>query len=243
MLDLEEVLKGTTQLLSRLTLYAGVAVPPRLTEETVVRVEVIDLGPTLLVLVVGQHGAVEKRVVDRPADLLGETLGGVGRKLDSLGGLTFPDAQARALRLAGETPGNEREVLIAVAEALGDMQAAPRGTHVLIGGVSNLATEAAHWRRETMRHLIEALERESEMLMLLQDVSEAAEEMSVTIGTEHPSTREWDASVVAAPFRSGEQALGTIGVVGPTRMDYMSVMASVRAVARRLSELATELGA
>ncbi|HLB61965.1 MAG TPA: heat-inducible transcriptional repressor HrcA [Actinomycetota bacterium] len=243
MLDLEEVLRGTTQLLSRLTQYAGVAVPPRLTDETVVRVEVIDLGPTLLVLVVGQHGAVEKQAIDRPADLTGETLEGVGRRLDTLRGLTLPEAQARALRLAGETPGTEREVLIAVAEALGDMQAMPRGTHVLIGGVSNLASEAAHWRRETMRHMIEALERESEMLMLLQDVSGPQEDMSVTIGTEHPSTGEWDASVVAAPFRSGDQALGTIGVVGPTRMDYVSVMASVRAVAKRLSELATELGA
>ena len=48
---------------------------------------------------------------------------------------------------------------------------------------------------------------------------------------------------MAAPFRAGETALGAIGVVGPTAMDYVSVMASVRAVARRLSELATELGA
>jgi transcriptional regulator of heat shock response len=44
-----------------------------------------------------------------------------------------------------------------------------------------------------------------------------------------------------APFRAGDATIGTIGIVGPTRMDYLSAMASVRAVARRLSELATEL--
>ena len=43
-----------------------------------------------------------------------------------------------------------------------------------------------------------------------------------------------------APFKAGDATVGTIGVVGPTRMDYLSAMASVRAVAKRLSEIATE---
>jgi len=80
------------------------------------------------------------------------------------------------------------------------------------------------------------------MLRLMRDVSDT-EGLSITIGAEHPSTGEWDASLVAAPFRAGDTSIGTIGVVGPTRMDYTSVIASVRAVAKRLSELATELGA
>ena len=45
---------------------------------------------------------------------------------------------------------------------------------------------------------------------------------------------------MTAPFKAGEATVGTIGVVGPTRMDYLSAMASVRAVAKRLSEIAIE---
>ena len=48
---------------------------------------------------------------------------------------------------------------------------------------------------------------------------------------------------MAAPFRQGETPLGSIGIVGPTRMDYLTAMTTVRAVARRLSDLATALGA
>lgn len=242
MLDLEEVLHGTTQLLSRMTQYAGVAVPPSLSEEKVVRVEVVDLGATLLVLIVSQHGSVEKRVVDRPEGASGATLQSVARRLETIRDLSLRDAQARALKLAAESSELERDVMLAVALAVGDMQVDAKSPHVLITGVANLADEAAHWRRETVRRLLEALEHESEMLRLLRDVGDM-EDVSVTIGTEHPSTGEWDASVVAAPFRSGEISLGTIGVVGPTRMDYVGVMASVRAVAKRLTELATELGA
>jgi len=69
----------------------------------------------------------------------------------------------------------------------------------------------------------------------------AAEDVRVTIGAEHPTTGEWEASIVTAPFKAGDVNLGTIGVVGPTRMDYLSAMASVRAVAERLSEAVTEL--
>ena len=68
------------------------------------------------------------------------------------------------------------------------------------------------------------------------------EEFSITIGHEDPATRQWEASVVAAPYRAGETTLGSIGVVGPTRMDYLTSIAAVRAVARRLSDLAEQLG-
>jgi heat-inducible transcriptional repressor len=239
MLDLEEVLRGTTQLLSHMTQYAAVAVPPTASEELLLKVEVIDLGAALMVLVVGQHGRVDKQVIDRPERLDGSALGAIDRRLRSLSGLPLPDAQAKLLKLAGEGRGVERAVLLAVARALGEVQATGRPAHVLVGGVANLADEAARWRQETVRRLFEALERESEMLRLLKDV--AATDLSVTIGAEHPATGEWDAALVAAPFGSGDTPFGTIGVVGPTRMDYLGVMASVRAVARRLSELAAEL--
>ena len=241
MLDLEEVLKGTTQLLGRLTQYAGLAVPPSMSDEQLVRVEMIDLGPSVMVLVIGQHGRVEKAIVDRPRDLDGQALESLERRLgDSFRGMSVVEAQARALRLAGESAPAERELFLVVAGRLGDMQRGKGSEHVLVGGVANLTDEVAHWRRETVRRLVEALEHESELLRLLRDAG-SAEDVSVTIGAEHPATGEWEASIVAAPFRAGDVPIGTIGVVGPTAMDYFTVVASVRAVARRLSELATEL--
>jgi heat-inducible transcriptional repressor len=244
MVDLEEVLRGTTQLLSRLTQYAGLAVPPTGGDEAILRLELIDVGQALMILVVGQRGRVEKALVDRPEGVDAALISGLQRRLrDRFAGKELAASQALALKLAAESTGIERDVLLAIADTFGAMQAAPRTHHVVIGGVANLADEAAHWRRETIRRLFEALERESDMLELLRDVTPAGEDVSVTIGAEHPQTSEWEAALVAAPFRAGSAALGTIGVVGPTAMDYVSVMASVRAVAKRLSELATELGA
>jgi heat-inducible transcriptional repressor len=240
-MDLEEVLKGSVQLLSRLTQYAGLAVPPCASEEPIVRLELIDMGPTMMVLAVGQHGRVDKRVFDRPGEIDPATIADAERRLDALRGLTYLEAQASLLQLAAEGPPDEHNLMLHVAETLRQSSAPDQGAHMVVGGVANLTDEAKLWRRETVRRLFEALERENEMLRVLQDVREAHDELSVTIGTEHPSTGEWDASLVMAPFRAGDATLGTIGVVGPTRMDYLSAMASVRAVAKRLSELATEI--
>ena len=237
--DLEEVLKGSVQLLSRLTQYAGLAVPPSAIEEPIVRVELIDMGPTLMILAVGQHGRVDKQVVDKPEGLDTATLKQADRRLQSLRGLTYLDAQARLLKLAAEGSPARRELLLFVAETLRVATQGEGAAHVVVGGASNLADEAQQMRRDTLRRLFETLEREQEILTVLRDISSTHAGLNVTIGAEHPSTGDWEASIITAPFKTGETTLGTVGVVGPTRMDYLS--ASVRAVAKRLSELAKEL--
>jgi heat-inducible transcriptional repressor len=237
--DLEEVLKGSVQLLSRLTQYAGLAVPPSASEESVVRLELIDMGPTLMILAVGQHGRVDKRVIDRPADVDTATLRTTERRLQALHGETYVGAQARLLQLAAEGNRDQHDLLLNVADLLRVATQGEHSAHVVVGGASNLADEAQQMRRETLRRLFETLERETEMLAVLEDIGKG--DLNVTIGAEHPSTGEWEASIITAPFRTGETTLGTIGVVGPTRMDYLSAMASVRAVAKRLSEVAMEL--
>jgi heat-inducible transcriptional repressor len=240
MLDLEEVLKGTTQLLSKMTQYAGLAVPPGGSDELVLRTELLEVGNALMFLAIGQHGRVDRSLLDRPDGLDGEDLDALDRRLAEIfRGRTVAEARTEALKATATARGAERSVLAAASDVFGEMQSGGGTHHVLIGGVANLADEAAHWRRETVRRLFEALENESEMFEVLRDVR--TEDVNVTIGAEHPNTGEWQASIVSAPFRAGSTALGTVGVVGPTAMDYVTVMASVRAVARRLSELATEL--
>jgi heat-inducible transcriptional repressor len=238
-LDLEEVLKGSVHLLSRLTQYAGLAVPPGASDEHLVRLEVIDMVPTLLVLVVGQHGRVDKQIIDRPEHIDAPALATAERRLDAVRGTTYLDAQATLLQKAAAEPPGVHDVLLIAADVLRMATQGVRAGHVVVGGVANLTDDTQAWRRDTLRRLVETLEREQEMVQVLQDIA-PAEDVRVTIGEEHPTTGEWGASIVAAPFTAGDATLGTIGIVGPTRMDYFSAMAAVRAVAKRLSDAAVE---
>jgi heat-inducible transcriptional repressor len=238
-LDLEEVLKGSVHLLSRLTQYAGLAVPPGPSDEHLVRLEVIDMGPTLLVLAIGQHGRVDKQIIDRPDHIDAADVAAAERRLDSVRGTNYLDAQASLLRMAATEPTGVHDVLLVAADVLRMATQGERAGHVLVGGVANLTDDAQAWRRDTLRRLFETLEREQDMLRVLQDLA-SSDDVAVTIGEEHPTTGEWGASIVTAPFKAGDATVGTIGIVGPTRMDYLSAMTAVRAVARRLTEVAGE---
>ena len=238
-LDLEEVLKGSVQLLSRLTQYAGLAVPPGPSDEHLVRLEVIDMGPTLLVLAVGQHGRVDKQIIDRPEHIDAHAIEDASRKLDAVRGTTYVEAQAGLLRMAATEPAGTHDVLLVAADVLRMATEGERASHVLVGGVANLTDETQAWRRDTLRRLFETLEREHDMLQVLQEVAPSTD-VRVTIGDEHPSTGEWGASIVTAPFTAGDATIGTIGIVGPTRMNYLSAMTAVKAVAERLSDEAEQ---
>jgi heat-inducible transcriptional repressor len=240
--DVDEILRGTTQLLSRLTRYASLALAPSARESAAVRCELVRLGSGLLLLVVFENGRVEKRMLEAPSEWRSDDV--------ERASLIAMEATQGRTALGGMEALNERAVtvaeplrsiLITVAEALGSIDHTTEVEHVLVGGVANIASEDAFERRETLRQIFEALEREQEILRLLREAA-STPLVSVTIGRENPMPGMWEASVVAAPYVAGGRSVGTIGVVGPMRMDYGAAISAVRAVAERLSAAVEALG-
>jgi heat-inducible transcriptional repressor len=84
--------------------------------------------------------------------------------------------------------------------------------------------------------MLEALEEQVVLLRLLGEIT-APSKVRVSIGHENPYSELASASVVATGYGPGDQALATLGVLGPTRMDYPGTMGAVRAVARYVSRI------
>jgi heat-inducible transcriptional repressor len=233
--NVDEILRGTTQLLSRLTRYASLALAPSPRQMEIARAELVNLGTGTMLLVIFDTGGVEKRMIDLPPEATDDDADGVSRTLTE----TFRGKHVAAARAALDErsrSGNqtERTIMRRVSEALASIEEAAVAEHVVMGGVANIATEEAFQRRETVQQVYEALERESAILRLLREAA-ATPPVSVMIGRENPLPEMWEASVVAAPYMAGHGSVGTIGVVGPTRMDYAAAISAVRAVADRLS--------
>src|SRR2546427_3499255 len=230
--DVDAILRGTTQLLSRLTRYASLALAPSQRETAIIRSELIRLGTAVLLLVVFDTGHVEKRVIESAGEMADEDVDRVSKKMtEAFRGRTLSEADAIALELERTAESRDRPILGRVAEALSSIGETAETEHIFLGGVANIAAETGFDRRETLRQIYEALERESAVLRLLREAA-ATPPVSVTIGREHPVTEMWEASLVAAPFGAGG-GLGTIGVVRPTRIDYLAAISAVRAVAER----------
>jgi heat-inducible transcriptional repressor len=126
----------------------------------------------------------------------------------------------------------------AVSDAIGDMIEMQR--RVFVGGAANLAAaETLGSERETLVRVYEAMDRQTDLLRLLE---EAIRPVSVRIGSEVAVEDLHSISVVAAPYGGAGEGAGSLGVIGPIRMDYVRAMAIVAAVARTLEASLRELG-
>jgi heat-inducible transcriptional repressor len=230
---LEQVLHDTSQLLANLTHYASVVVAPSAEGATVRSVQVVGLGPrTGLAVAVMANGAVEKGTIDFDRDIGDERLAAATAHLSAhLVGSTLADA-------AGVPDTGDRET-DAVVDAAGQaLHRDPEGDadHVYVGGASRMA--AAFDAVDTVRQVLGVLEQEYVVVGLLREVIDRG--VSVSIGAEHGDPPLSECSVVVAPYNVEGERAGTIGVLGPTRMNYPHAMAAVAVVSQRLGRRLSE---
>jgi heat-inducible transcriptional repressor len=238
--EIEQMLQDTSRLLGDLTSYAGVVVGPAPSEAAVRSVQIVGLTPTTaLVVAVLSNGAVEKHSVDFADG--GPTLAeGVGE--ERIGAATA--------HLAAHLNGSNRAalpVLPATGDAVTDelCELALRSLredsgedpdHVFVGGTSRIAR--AFDALETVREVLGILEQQYVVVTLLRDVLDRG--LQVAIGTETGMAPLAECALIVAPYEVEGEPAGTIGVLGPTRMDYPQAMAAVAVVSHRLSERLTE---
>jgi heat-inducible transcriptional repressor len=247
--DLDDVVTRSTRLLSQLTRQVAVVQYPTLSRSTVRHVELVSLAPTRLLLVlILSTGRVEQRLLEVTEEVSEETLATLRTQINTaVAGAVIADA-GEALRAIAhpadqpaDQPADDRRnpLASAVAEALIEAMNDHRSDErISIGGTSNLARFGDSFDT-AVRPLLEALEEHVVLLKLMGEAT-AGGLVTVRIGAEGPYQELSQTSVVATGYGPGDEALATLGVVGPTRMDYPGSMAAVRAVARYLSRILDE---
>jgi len=238
--ELEEMLRNTSRLLSRLTSTAAVVVGEAADPASVRSVQLVGLGPTTyLIVVVLSSGSVVKRTVERTSDVDDATLHTVGAHLTSrLFGqsLTRLDRLVPTVSPGGRVLGEvEDPVLVEAVDAL-RAAAVESGRSVHIDGASHIA--GAFDASDTLREVLGLLEQQVSVVTLLRDVLDRG--LTVAIGSETGVAPLAECSLVVAPYLVGGEPAGTIGVLGPTRMNYQETLAAVAVVSSRLSRLLSE---
>jgi heat-inducible transcriptional repressor len=230
---IDDLLHDTSQLLARITHHASLIVGP---QPDVVRIRDVHLSrlqpDLLLAVVILSNGGVEKQLVTVDVAVGDDDVGAAGTRLcQVLLGRTL--GELPALPEAATGP-DDVDVVVRAAygalRALGDRLA---GEPLYVGGVSRLAAEheafgdTAHATR-----LLELLEQHTVLAALLRELLGPG--LIVRIGSENEQADLRDCSIVLAPYLVEGEPVGTVGVLGPTRMDYRQATAAVTAVSQRL---------
>jgi heat-inducible transcriptional repressor len=238
--EVEEALQATTEMLSQVTRLLAVVSAPPLEAATVKRVEVLPIQPdVVLVVVIASTGSVTdlRFAFDEAIDPGLVTW--AGEYLDER--LSGARIGSRAVKLAFDEPGlgqRERAFLQAIRSAF--EQAADENRQLFIGGTAGLLDEMRAEEIGAYRSLMEALEKRAALLDVLAQRTDPRRPFArVGEELEQPGLR--DLSLVGASYGLTTQALGTVSLLGPLRMDYEKALHSVRSAAHELSRFVEDV--
>jgi heat-inducible transcriptional repressor len=236
--DLDDMVQRSVRLLAQLTQQVAIVQYPTLARSSVRHVELIQLTSTrLLIVLILSTGRVEQRVIELPLELGEDSLADLRTRINR-GAMGQPITLAAGAlgALAEQVAPQDRTQAAVIAAALVEAMSNERNDErVVVGGTANLARFGDSFD-QSIKPMLEALEEHVVLLKLLGEAT-TSDSITVRIGHEGPYEELASTSVVATGYGPGEEALGSLGIVGPTRMDYPGSMAAVRAVARYVSTI------
>ncbi len=233
---MEEMVHEAARLLARATQYASVVAAPRLEASVFRRLDLIALDETRIVaVVVADPGFVQHRIVEVGCPVSQEQCDAAAERLNRrLIGLRYGDIGRDLLAGLREETG-QGELYDAVADLLTGSLGDRQSDKVYLEGTLNILNQPEFRDIERARSLLALLEAR-EILNQVLSMAARTSGTTVIIGQENPVVALRECSVVSAAYRLGDEVIGAIGVLGPTRMDYSKAVGMVQYVADHLSE-------
>lgn len=235
----QALLAAASNMLSAITHLAGVVTLPRREHRSWRHIEFVPLsGNRVLAILVVNEGEVQNRVLNLGRPYEAATLQEISNYLNShFTGRDLATLRSELLAELNRTRESMNELMrtaIAMAEKMVQARPAEEQANYVLAGETNLMEFAELSDVEKLRRLFEAFSQKREILHLL-DQCIAAQGVQIFIGEESGYRVLDECSVVTAPYRVGDEVVGVLGVIGPTRMAYERVIPIVDVTARLLS--------
>ena len=230
----QKIIANAAQMLSSLSQFAGVVQSPR-RESVFQQIEFLRLSEKrILLVIVDPRGDVQNRLLLTEVDYTpGQLIQSANYLNQNYAGLTFDEVRAR---LSGELAQLRDDMgrLMQVAVEAGS-EAMAEGDDMIIAGERNLLSVSdLSSNMSSLRQMFEMFEQKTGLMQLL-DVSSKAGGVQIFIGGESKLVPMDEMSVVTAPYEVNGRIVGTLGVIGPTRMAYERVIPIVDITAKLLS--------
>lgn len=234
--DPQRLISSASQLLSQLTRFAGLVVAPRRRSVAFRHVEFIALSEKrVLLIIVGSDGDVQNRILvtDR-AYSSGELTQAANFLNQNYSGSDFDAIRERVHAELSQVRFDISALMSGVLDA-GSLAMREKRDDLVLSGEGNLlrVDDLSH-NLAALRRLFEVFETKTALLQLLE-TSQRAEGVKIFIGGEAGESGLEDCSLIAAPYEVDGVVVGTVGVVGPTRMAYERIIPIVDITAKLLS--------
>ncbi len=235
--QVEGVIRSAAGVLSDATKYTSVIVAPKLGTLRIKHVQLVPVAErTALMVIVTNVGIVKDALIRVPEDMDADDLYSISRMLTE----KLADKPLEAVRQAfsellrdaeqnRKLLGETLQVIEKRLEAGGD------ASDVIVGGSANLLEYPEYSDVTKARNFLAVLESKDKLRRIVG--RDGGMEITIRIGPENQVPELNDCSIVTASYRVGDQSTGTLGIIGPTRMNYNRVISVLDFMARALSDV------
>jgi heat-inducible transcriptional repressor len=234
--DVGGLIHYTGQLLAKLTSYAALVMMPGLFGGRIRHIQLVPLVlPRVTLVVVLDGGTVQNHVFEVPEGIGEEDLAVISAVLSAkLKGMTVAGIRRTVMSEINLELSRYRDVLNKALEVLADERGSAGAGKIYLDGMFNILNQPEFQNVERVRTLLGLLEQEEVLKELLAETAPSAG-VTVRIGSEMSSRYVAECSMVSAVFRMGGRDVGTLAVLGPTRMEYARIVPLMEFAARSLT--------
>lgn len=232
-----DVIACAAQAISDVTNYTAVATMPQASSVHIRRVQLVPLTEkaALLILVTDQ-GLIKDVVIPVDKHLSDDHLYDISKLLtEQLAGLSTVDVRMKLQDII-DTFGYHQQMLQGVLEAVEKESA----KNIMVGGRANILQYPEYFDTEKARAVLSVLETQEKLVHLLRTIPRMS--FTIRIGDETGMPETSECSIVSMTYHIGDDASGTIGVIGPTRMQYARVIPVLQYMGKALTELLRDTG-
>ena len=232
--EIEDLTKIATNTLSEITHYTSLAVGPKTNKQNIVDIKFVLLGSRVLMAVIlTDAGAIKETIIKFDEDITGSQVNSLNYIFNNkLRGMLLEKIDEPFEQYMINEMKGELQVIKPIIEQIN--YTISENANLYLEGTNKVFNFPEFEKMDKARNFLNVLDEKDLMMDILN--SGIAKDINVYIGDENEHTELKDLSIVTFKHTIGNKDLGTIGIIGPTRMDYSKVISVMKYISKKLNE-------
>jgi len=238
--EMENIAQRSAKILSELTNYTAILLGPAVKENKLKRLQIVPLNQeTAVAIIITDTGHVENRIFSLPENIAPEEIEKLVNILnDKLAGVPISELRETIYKEVADLLQRNIQQYEYMLQTITDTIDVPGGEKLFFGGKMNILNQPEFNNIEKVRSLMDMIEQEQGIYELFKKTPQG---IHVKIGNENNHSMMKDCSLITASYSIGEETVGTIAILGPTRMEYSRVISLLDFLSRDMSVALTKL--
>ncbi|MGV2938164.1 heat-inducible transcriptional repressor HrcA [Mesobacillus sp. LC4] len=238
--ELEKIVQKSARILSEMTNYTSIVLGPAVKDNRLKKLQIVPLNKdTAIAIIVTDTGHVENRMFHFPTSIDPSDVEKMVNILnDRLAGVPLTNLNSKIYKEIAMLLRQHISSYDTLLNTIMDTLNMPASEKVFFGGKTNILSQPEFNDVDKIRNLMNMIEHEDGLYHLIRQNSAG---INIKIGTENDNSAMENCSLITATYSMGEEKLGSIAVLGPTRMEYSRVISLLQLISTDLSKVLTQL--